>query len=214
MHNPFDNVPSSADVQETTDKKTLSSLLSLVERFEIAASREEAAAKNQKELAGAVFKIFLDDDGSMKDFSHSVEIKSMLRQTERNMDADLERVENLVKDIPTTIEDRNRLDKNFQGWEDLLRLYFPIIICAVAFVVLGLIGGIMLSVTASNKKADYEHSLHQLDRWEKENADAISFGNFYRKCDPDNYCKGLPPISSKPSTTETLPTLLRLSTTI
>ena len=146
MNNPFDNVPSSADVQETTDKKALSSLLSLVERFEIAASREEAAAKNQEELAGAVFEIFLDDDGSMKDFSHSVEIKSMLRQTERNMDAALERVENLVKDIPTTIEDRNRLDKNSQSWKDLLRLYFPIIIGAVAFVVPCLIGGIMLSV--------------------------------------------------------------------
>ena len=48
MSNPFDNVPSTADVPETADKKTLSNLASLVERFEVAVSREEAIAKNQE----------------------------------------------------------------------------------------------------------------------------------------------------------------------
>ena len=58
MNNPFDNVPSSADMQETTDKKTLSSLSSLVERFEVAVSRNETATKNQEECK-ALSKIIL-----------------------------------------------------------------------------------------------------------------------------------------------------------
>ena len=52
MNNPFENVPSTADVPETVDMKTLSNLTSLIERFEVAISREEAVAKNQEELAG------------------------------------------------------------------------------------------------------------------------------------------------------------------
>ena len=71
MSNPFDNVPSTADVPETVDKKTITALTSLVERFEAAISREEAVAKNQEELAGVMFETFLDDDGSIKDIAHS-----------------------------------------------------------------------------------------------------------------------------------------------
>lgn len=169
MNNPFDNVPSSADMQETTDKKTLSSLSSLVERFEVAVSRNETATKNQEELAGAVFETFLDDDGSMKDFSHSTEIKSILRQTETRMEAKLERVENFVKEIPTTIEaplceeDRTRLDKNFQSWLNVFKIHLPL------FWVIGLIVGICILVcvlatkSATDKRLQYEHRLEQLN---------------------------------------------------
>ena len=80
MSNPFDNVPSTADLPETVDKKTIIALTSLVERFEAAISREEATAKNQKELAGVMFETFLDDDGSIKDIAHSTEIISILRE--------------------------------------------------------------------------------------------------------------------------------------
>ena len=50
MNNPFDNVPSTADVSETADKKSIATQTSLVERFEAAISREEAVAKNQENL--------------------------------------------------------------------------------------------------------------------------------------------------------------------
>ena len=86
MNNPFDNVPSTADVQETVDKKTITALTSLVERFEAAISREEAVAKNQEELAGVMFETFLDDDGSIKDIAHSAEIISAIRQNQSAMD--------------------------------------------------------------------------------------------------------------------------------
>lgn len=193
MNNPFDNIPSSADMPEPIDKKTLSSLSSLVERIEIAVSRNEAAAKNQEELAGAVFETFLDDDGSMKDFSHSAEIKAILHQTERRMDAKLDRVENLVNEIPTTIEarlceeDRNRLDKNFQSWNNVYQLHLPL------FWVIGLIVGICILVcvlatkSATDKRIQYEHRLEQLYHWKQENAEVIGSGLFYRDYIPDSY---------------------------
>ena len=78
MNNPFDNVPSTGDVPETVDKKTLTTLTTLTERFETAISREEAVAKNQEELAGLMFEAFLDDDGSIKDIAHSAEIISAI----------------------------------------------------------------------------------------------------------------------------------------
>ncbi|MDE7419589.1 MAG: hypothetical protein K2N35_05220, partial [Muribaculaceae bacterium] len=80
MSNPFDNVPSTADVPEIVDKKSLTTLTTLTERFEAAISREEAVAKNQEELAGLMFETFLDDDGSIKDIAHSAEIISAIRQ--------------------------------------------------------------------------------------------------------------------------------------
>ena len=80
MNNPFDNVPSTTDVSEIADKKSIAAQTSLVERFEAAISREEAVAKNQEELAGVMFETFLDDDGSIKDIAHSAEIISVIRQ--------------------------------------------------------------------------------------------------------------------------------------
>lgn len=39
MSNPFNNIPSTADVPETVDKKSITALISLAERFEAAISR-------------------------------------------------------------------------------------------------------------------------------------------------------------------------------
>lgn len=193
MNNPFDNVPSSADVQETTDKKTHFSLSSLVERFEVAVSRNERAIKNQEELAGAVFETFLDDDGWMKDLSHSVEIKSILHQTEIRMEAMLGRAENTAKEIPSTIEaqlceeDRNRLDTNFIRLKNLIKLHLPIVISIGALVGICLMGSVMVSNSASDKRHYYEQRIKKLDRWHQENAEAISFGQFYRENYPKKY---------------------------
>lgn len=41
------------------------------DRFEKAASRNEAIVKNEEELAGVIFDLLLDDDGSVKDFGHA-----------------------------------------------------------------------------------------------------------------------------------------------
>lgn len=193
MNNPFDNVPSSADVPETADKKTLSSLSSLVERIEIAVSRNETAAKNQEELAGAVFETFLDDDGSMKDFSHTDEIRSLLFQTERKVGATLDKVVNLVKEIPTIIEarlceeDRNRLDTNFMRLKNLLKFHLPLVLSLGALVGICIMGSVMVSKSASDKRHHYEQLLKELDRWHQENTEAISFGHFYHENYPKKY---------------------------
>ena len=68
MSNPFDNVPSSANVPEVPDKKDVANLAELVSRFEDATRCFEASAKSSEELAGAVFEALLDEDGTMKDF--------------------------------------------------------------------------------------------------------------------------------------------------
>jgi len=78
MINPFENVPSSADVPDTIDKKTVSALSGIADRFEKAASRNEAIVKNEEELAGVIFDLLLDDDGSVKDFGHAAEIRGLI----------------------------------------------------------------------------------------------------------------------------------------
>ena len=187
MSNPFDNVP------ETVDKKTITALTSLVERFEAAISREEAVAKNQEELAGVMFETFLDDDGSIKDFAHTKRLESAMRQTTQMMEESSEKVETAVKSIPSTTEarfcdeDRNRLDTNFIRLKNLIKLNFPIVIGIGALVGVCLMGSIMVCNSAANKRHKYEQRLSELDRWHQENAEAISFGKFYRENYPKKY---------------------------
>lgn len=193
MSNPFDNVPSSADVPETINKKDITNLTVAIERFEAAVNREETTVKNQEELAGALFEIFLDDDGSMKDFAHITELKSILRQSSQVLSNVTDKVENLVKSVPTSIEvhlcdeDRNRLDKNFLSWKDVFRLHPWGFLSVGALVGICLMGAIMMCNSASNQKHEYEQRINQLDRWHQENAEAISFGQFYRENYPKKY---------------------------
>ncbi len=193
MSNPFDNVPSSADVPEAVEKKVISNLTSVTERFEAAVSREETTVKNQEELAGALFEIFLDDDGSMKDFAHIAELKSILRQSSQVLSNATDKVENLVKSVPTSIEvhlcdeDRNRLESNFLRLKNLIKLHLPLVLSLGAFVGICLMGSIMICNSASNKKHEYEQRIIQLDRWHQDNAEAISFGQFYRENFPKKY---------------------------
>ncbi|MDE7420675.1 MAG: hypothetical protein K2N35_10745 [Muribaculaceae bacterium] len=193
MNNPFDNVPSTADVPETFDKKTITALASLVERFEAAISREEAVAKNQEELAGVMFETFLDDDGSIKDIAHSAEIISAIRQNQSAMDRYCDRIETAQREIPSSIEahlcdeDRDRLDTNFIRLKNLIKLNFPIVIGIGALVGICLTGSVMVCNSATNKRHKYEQRIEELERWHQENADAISFGQFYRENYPKKY---------------------------
>ncbi|MDE6552106.1 MAG: hypothetical protein K2K98_03975 [Muribaculaceae bacterium] len=193
MNNPFDNVPSTADVPETVDKKTLTTMTALTERFEAAISREEAVAKNQEELAGVMFETFLDDDGSIKDIAHSAEIISAIRQNQSAMDIYCERIETTQREIPSSIEarlcdeDRERLDTNFIRLKNLIKLNLPIVIGIGALVGICLIGSIMVSTSASHKRHAYEQCIKELDRWHQENAEAISFGQFYHENYPKKY---------------------------
>ena len=193
MSNPFDNIPSTADVPETVDKKSITALTSLAERFEAAISREEAVAKNQEELAGVMFETFLDDDGSIKDIAHSAEIISALQQSKAAIDKSVERFETAQREMPKIIEahlcdeDRDRLDTNFIRLKNLIKLNFPIVLGIGAFVGICLIGSIMVSNSASNKRHEYEQRIMELDRWHHENAEAISFGQFYRENYPKKY---------------------------
>lgn len=193
MSNPFDKVPSSADVSETIYKKDITNLTAAIERFETAVSREETTVKNQEELAGALFEIFLDDDGSMKDFAHIAELKSILRQSSQVLSNVTGKVENLVKSVPTSIEvhlceeDRNRLNTNFLRLKNLIKLHLPLVLSLGAFVGICLMGSIMMCNSASTKKHEYEQHINQLDRWHQDNAEAISFGQFYRENYPKKY---------------------------
>ncbi len=167
-----------------------------IERFETAVNREETTVKNQEELAGALFEIFLDDDGSMKDFAHITELKSILRQSSQVLSNTTEKVENLVKSVPTSIEvhlcdeDRNRLDSNFLRLKNLIKLHLPLVLSLGAFVGICLMGCIMMCRSASDKKHEYEQRINQLDRWHQENTEAISFGQFYRENYPKKYREG------------------------
>ena len=193
MSNPFDNVPSTADVPESVDKRAMTTLTALTERFEATVSREEAIAKNQEELAGVIFETFLDDDGSIKDIAHSAEIISALRQTQAAIDRSYERVEAAQRDMPTSIEahlcdeDRDRLNTNFIRLKNLLKLNFPIVLGIGALVGICLMGSIMVCNSAANKRHKYEQRITELDRWHQENAEAISFGQFYRENYPKKY---------------------------
>lgn len=190
MSNPFDNIPSSANAPETPDKKNFAEL---VLRLEDATRRFEASAKSSEELAGAMFEALLDDDGTMKDFGHSYEIRTMLRDEATTRVIFHDRLERQLDSIPTAIEatisddDRKRLDDNFKSWTDVFRLYLP------TFGFIGLVVGIcimcciLVSRSASDTKRDYENRIEQLDRWYEDNADAIAFGQFYRENFPKQY---------------------------
>lgn len=193
MNNPFDNVPSTADIPESVDKRAMTTLTTLTKRFEAAVSREEAVAKNQEEPAGVMFETFLDDDGSIKDIAHSAEIISALRQTLSAMDRCCDRIEAAQRGMPTSIEahlcedDRNLLDSNFIRLKNLVKLNLPIVIGIGALVGICLMGSVMVSKSATDRRYDYEQRLNELDRWHQENAEAISFGQFYRENYPKKY---------------------------
>ncbi len=193
MSNPFDNIPSSANVLEMPDNKNIATFAELVARIEEAAKRFEVSTKTSEELAGAVFESLLEDDGTMKDFGHTAEIRSMLRQESATRTRFHEQMEQQLNAIPTAIEatlskdDRKLLDNNFKSWTDVFRLHLP------TFGILGLLVGIcimvsvLISNSASHKKQTYEARIEQLDHWYDDNAEAITFGQFYRENFPKQY---------------------------
>lgn len=193
MSNPFENIPSSADAPQTIDKKTVTTLTDIVERLEKTADRKEAIVKNEEELAGVIFDTLLDDDGSIKDFTHSTEIRELIEETRKQQERAKAALTAVLRSVPTSVkaelseEDRKRLDSNFKNWKDVFRLYIPtfgIIALAIGLI---LTGSLMLMNTASDTKREYEQRISQLDRWYDDNAEAISFGQFYRENYPKQY---------------------------
>ena len=193
MSNPFDNVPSSANVPETPDKKDIANLAELVSRIEDATRRFEASAKSSEELAGAVFEALLDDDGTMKDFGHSYEIRMMLRDEATTRAIFHDRLERQLNSIPTAIEatlsedDRKRLDDNFKSWADVFRLHLPTFGIVGLIIGICIMGSILVSRSASNTRREYENRIEQLYGWYEDNAEAIAFGQFYRENFPKQY---------------------------
>ena len=193
MSNPFENVPSSADAPQTIDKKTVTTLTDIVERLEKTADRKEAIVKNEEELAGVIFDTLLDDDSSIKDFTHSTEIRELIEETRKQQERAKAALTAVLRSVPTSVkaelseEDRKRLDSNFKNWKDVFRLYIPtfgIIALAIGLI---LTGSLMLMNTASDTKRKYEQRISQLDRWYDDNAEALSFGQFYRENYPKQY---------------------------
>ena len=193
MSNPFENVPSSADVPGTIDKKTVSALSGIADRFEKAASRNETIVKNEEELAGVIFDLLLDDDGSVKDFGHAAEIRGLIDEAWKQQERGIANLGEIIRSIPTSVraelgeEDRKLLDSNFRSWKDVFRLYLPSFGIVGAIVGIILTGSIMLSNSASDAKREYEQRISQLERWYEDNADAIAFGQFYRENYPKQY---------------------------
>ena len=193
MSNPFEKVPSSADVPGTIDKKTVSALSGIADRFEKAASRNEAIVKNEEELAGVIFDLLLDDDGSVKDFGHAAEIRELIGNAGKLQEHGIANLVEIIRSVPTSVraelgeEDRKLLDSNFRSWKDVFRLYLPSFGIVGAIVGIILTGSIMLSNSASDTKREYEQRIGQLDRWYENNADAIAFGQFYRENYPKQY---------------------------
>lgn len=193
MSNPFENVPASADVPGTIDKKTVSALSGIADRFERAASRSEAIVKNEEELAGVIFDLLLDDDGSVKDFGHAAEIRELIGNAGKLQEHGIANLVEIIRSVPTSVraelgeEDRKLLDSNFRSWKDVFRLYLPSFGIVGAIVGIILTGSIMLSNSASDTKREYEQRIGQLDRWYENNADAIAFGQFYRENYPKQY---------------------------
>ncbi len=193
MSNPFENVPASADVPGSIDKKTVSALSGIADRFEKAALRNEAIVKNEEELAGVIFDLLLDDDGSVKDFGHAVEIRGLIDKARKQQERDIANLGKIIRSVPTSVkaelgeEDRKRLDSNFKSWKDVVRLYLPTFGIVGAIVGIVLTGSIMLSNSASDTKREYEQRIIQLDRWYEDNVDAIAFGQFYRENYPKQY---------------------------
>ena len=190
MSNPFDNVPSSANVPETPDKKNFAEL---VLRIEDASRRFEASTKSSEELAGAVFEALLDDDGTMKDFGHACEIRMMLRDEATTRAIFHDRLERQLDSIPTAIEatlsedDRKRLDDNFKSWTDVFRLHLPTFGIVGLVVGICIMGCILVSHSTSDTRRDYENRIEQLDRRYEDNAESIAFGQFYRENFPRQY---------------------------
>ena len=193
MSNPFENVPASADVPGTIDKKTVSALSGIADRFEKAASRNEAIVKNEEELAGVIFDLLLDDDGSVKDFGHAAEIRALIDNARKLQERCIANLGEIIRSVPTSVkaelgeEDRKRLDSNFKSWKDVFRLYLPSFGIVGAIVGIILTGSIMLSNSASDAKREYEQRISQLERWYEDNADAVAFGQFYRENYPKQY---------------------------
>ena len=193
MINPFENVPSSADVSDTIDRKTVSTLSGIADRFEKAASRNETIVKNEEELAGVIFDLLLDDDGSVKDFSHAAEIRALIDNARKLQERCIANLGEIIRSIPTSVraelgeEDRKLLDSNFRSWKDVFRLYLPTFGIVGAIVGIILTGSIMLSNSASDAKREYEQRISQLERWYEDNADAVAFGQFYRENYPKQY---------------------------
>lgn len=193
MSNPFDKVPSTADTTEAVDKKTVSTLVSLADRLEKTIARTEAIVKNEEELAGTVFEILLDDDGSLKDFCNTAEIRGLIDDAGKHHRIVAAQLGEIIKSIPTTVkanlsdEDRKRLDSNFQRRKDVFRLYLPALSVVGLIIGIVMIGSIMLSNSAADTKREYEQRISQLDAWYEENADAIAFGQFYRENYPKQY---------------------------
>lgn len=193
MSNPFENVPASADVSDTIDRKTVSTLSGIADRFEKAASRNEAIVKNEEELAGVIFDLLLDDDGSVKDFGHAAEIQALIDNARKLQERGIANLGEIIKSVPTSVkaelgeEDRKRLDSNFKSWKDVLRLYLPTFGIVGAIIGIVLTGCIMLSNSASDAKREYEQRISQLERWYEDNTDAVAFGQFYRENYPKQY---------------------------
>lgn len=193
MSNPFDNVPSSADVPEAIDKKMVSKLENLFDRDEQLTARKEAIVKNEEELAGVLFEMMFDDDGSIKDFAHIAEIRELNEGTRKNQDRNNAFLAEILRSIPRSIkaqlsdEDREKIDSNYKSWKDVFRLYLPALGIVGMTVGIILTGCFLLSNKSSGTKHEYEQRISQLETWYEDNADAIAFGQFYRENYPKQY---------------------------
>ena len=86
-----------------------------------------------------MFETFLDDDGSIKEIAHSVDIISTILQNQSALDRYCERIEVAQREMPSSIEahlcdeDRDRLDTNFIRLKNFIKLHLLIVLECVWF---------------------------------------------------------------------------------
>lgn len=155
-----------------------------------------------REMMDNVSNTLLDDFGAMKDFGNLWAIQELegricghaekFRQLSDATSSVIKKIPTLIPSKVETVpnkEMRDKLDQVLATRRDVLKLYLPSL-CGIIFVcVMLFIGGLWMLRTASDRRADLEAKIEAVDQYHRENAEAVTFTNFYRENYPKDYRK-------------------------
>ncbi len=141
MSNPFENVPSSADVPHHRQENRLC-IVRHCRPLRESSLKKRGDCQNEEELAGVIFDLLLDDDGSVKDFGHAAEIRGLIDEAWKQQERGIANLGEIINPYPQasgrTWRGRPEAARfQFQELEDVFRLYLP------SFGIVGAIVGIV-----------------------------------------------------------------------
>ena len=165
-------------------------------------SMEESSLANKEnaermyDLATEICNAYLNEDGTPRDFADREGRNALMDSIKANT-RELEKVkknftafkDELLSRIPDHVEARlcdehaALLDRFYKH-----RVYYilTLVLLTVSAACLG-IGWMMKSNEYTNKAKEYERLIQRADRWEKANKDAIDFGTYMRKNNPNTF---------------------------